>query len=209
MTRGQFIERVITQIYGGKPTDDAEITINLVNLYLNDAVGAAVKQSYVESIKLDGVAYINNSFYSTFTDLDIAADNSEQYMYSVALPQVPYGLAKNEGISTLRFKKDNKISHTAIPLSSSQWAYRENFKRIPNKIMYCPEGDVLKIDSVIPLYAYKANVTMVSPGLSTDLTATLHVPAEFFPMITDYVRTQLAFERSQPKDGANDGTDIK
>lgn len=208
MNRATYCERILRQIYGDFWTDDAGITINLVNSWLPDAIGAAAKQNYVESIKLDGVAYVNNSFYSTFKDLPVTVDDSEEFCYSVELPQVPYGLGKNEGVSTLRFKKNGKISNPAIPLSINQWAYRSGMRKIPNAILYCPEGDVLKVESVLILTQYTANVTMVSPGLGTDMNSEIHVPEEYFIMITEYVGKMLMTERAQKQDTSNDGVSI-
>lgn len=209
MTRGIFCERILRQIYGGMPTDDAEITVNLISSYLDDAIGAAAKQNYIESIKLDGVSYVNNSFYSTFKGLSISSDSSENFLYSMVLPQVPVGLGKNEGISSIRFNKLGDVSKTAIPLSQNQWAYRDTFKRIPNKIVYCNDGDVVKFDTTIQLFTYTANVIMISAGLSSDLTATIHVPADYFSAIVSYVRDQLVFERKMVTEEVNDGKEQK
>ena len=57
MTRNAFIERILRQIYNGQPSDDSSITYNLVNQWLNDAIGSVVKKNYTDSIQLDGVAY--------------------------------------------------------------------------------------------------------------------------------------------------------
>jgi len=68
MTRYALIERILRQIYNGQPSDDSSITYNLVNQWLNDAIGLAVKKNYTDSIQMDGIAYINNSFYTTYTN---------------------------------------------------------------------------------------------------------------------------------------------
>ena len=60
MTRKTFIERILRQIYNGQPSDDSNITFNLVNQWLNDAIGVAAKKNYTDSIQMDGVAYVNN-----------------------------------------------------------------------------------------------------------------------------------------------------
>ena len=136
MTRYQFIERILRQIYNGQPTDDASITPNLVNQWLNDAIGMAVKKNYTESIQMDGVAYINNSFYTTFTNLDINPESVDNLTYSVDLPVIPYSLGKNEGVATLQFVGEKKTSQTAMPLSINQVAYIEQLRPIQNKILY-------------------------------------------------------------------------
>jgi hypothetical protein len=54
---------------------------------------------------------------------------------------------------------------------------------------------------------YTANVRMVSGGDSTDVESTLIVPDDYVPMIVEYIKGQLAFERSRPIDTSNDGVD--
>ena len=207
MTRNIFIERILRQIYNGQPSDDSSITYNLVNQWLNDAIGLAAKKNYTDGIQMDGIAYVNNSFYTTFTNLDIAAEPVDTVTYSVDLPQIPVALGKNEGIATLQFVGDKRTSQTAIPLSMNQVAYIEQLRPIQNKILYWIEGKNIYIKSAIQLTSYKATIRMISGGDSTDLESTLIVPDDYVPMIVEYIKGQLAFERSRPIDVSNDGVD--
>ena len=207
MTRKIFIERILRQIYNGQPTDDSSITFNQVNQWLNDAIGMVVKKNYTESIQMDGVAYINNSFYTTFTNLDISPELVDNVTYSVDLPVIPYALGRNEGVATLQFVGDKKTSQTAIPLSINQVAYIEQLRPIQNKILYWVEGKQIFVKTTIPLSNYKATLRMISGGDSSDLDSTLVVPDDYVPMIVEYIKGQLAFERSRPIDQSNDGVD--
>jgi hypothetical protein len=207
MTRNIFIERILRQIYNGQPSDDSSITYNLVNQWLNDAIGLAAKKNYIDGIQMDGIAYVNNSFYTTFKDLTVELGNIDNVTYSIDLPQIPVALGKNEGIATLQFVKDKLASQTAIPLSVNQVAYIDNLRPIQNKILYWTEGKNIYAKSLIPLTSYTANVRMVSGGDSTDLESTLIVPDDYVPMIVEYIKGQLAFERSRPIDTSNDGVD--
>jgi hypothetical protein len=207
MTRNIFIERILRQIYNGQPSDDSSITYSLVNQWLNDAIGLAAKKNYTDGIQMDGIAYVNNSFYTTFKDLTVELGNIDNVTYSIDLPQIPVALGKNEGIATLQFVKDKLASQTAIPLSMNQVAYIDNLRPIQNKILYWTEGKNIYAKSLIPLTSYTANVRMVSGGDSTDLESTLIVPDDYVPMIVEYIKGQLAFERSRPIDTANDGVD--
>jgi len=207
MTRKIFIERILRQIYNGQPNDDASITFNQVNQWLNDAIGIAVKKNYTDSVQLDGIAYINNSFYTTYTNLDIAAETVDNVTYSVALPQIPFALGRNEGVATLQIVGDKKTSQTAIPLSMNQVGYIENLRPIQNKILYWIEADKIYAKSTIPLTEYKATLRMVSGGDSTNLESTLIVPDDYVPVIVEYIKGQLAFERARPIDQSNDGVD--
>ena len=207
MTRSIFIERILRQIYNGQPSDDSSITYNLVNQWLNDAIGMVVKKNYTDSLQMDGVAYVNNSFYTTFTNLDINAETVDNETYSINLPIIPYALGKDEGVATLQIVGDKKTSQTAIPLSMNQVGYIQQLRPIQNKILYWTEGNQAYLKSNIPLTAYKATVRMISGGDSSDLQSTLIVPDDYMPMIVEYIKGQLAFERSRPIDTSNDGVD--
>jgi hypothetical protein len=207
-SRRHFCERVLRQIYGGQPSDDAQITVGLVSSYLNDAIGLAAKQCYVESVKLDGVAYVNDSFYTRFKGLSVVSD--ERFLYKVTLPQVPIGLGRNEAIASVQFKDgDGQVSLPCVPLSSAQRGYYQSLKPIPNKICFYTEGAHLYAVSSLPLHNYTCQVSMVSAGVSSDMDSPMSVPDDYFPVIVGYIREQLLTQKAQPQDVSNDGQDIK
>lgn len=207
-SRKFHIERILRDVYGGYIPADSEITVNLVNAYINQGIALAVKQNYNDAIQLDGIAYINNSFYLTFKGLAITAD--ENFIYKVQLPHIPVGIGKNEGVSTLQFKDaTGLLSYTALPLSQNQVGYRKGLRPIPNKIFYWPEGDYLYAETTYILTSggLTASVRMVSGGDSTNLDSNLNVPDDFIPIIDTFVTKLLLKERMVPKDAASDGID--
>lgn len=207
MTRNQTIELILRQIYNGQPSDDSSITFNQVNLWLNQALAAAAKKNYADNIQIEGVSFVNNSFYTSFGSL--AVDPDGVGVFRITLPQIPVSLGKTEGVSALQFvdSKGKVSSHTAIPLSINQVAYQEFLRPIQNKLLYWSEGIYLYIKTSIALTQYTAKVRMVSGGDSTDLNSTLIIPDDAMPMVIEYIKQQLAFERSRPIDTSNDGVD--
>lgn len=206
MTRKTFIERILRQIYNGQPSDDSSITFNQVNQWLNDAIGVAAKKNYTDSIQMDGVAYVNNSFYTSYSSLTITQVDNTTFKFT--LPQIPVALGKNEGIATLQFSNSKSpTSFGAVPLSMNQVGYQDTLRPIQNKVVYWPQGQEVYMSTGIPLTAYKANVRMVSGGDSSDLNSTLIIPDDYVPIMVEYIKAQLAFERSRPIDTSNDGVD--
>ena len=206
MTRKIFIERILRQIYNGQPSDDSNITFNLVNQWLNDAIGVAAKKNYTDSIQMDGVAYVNNSFYTSYSSLTITQVDNTTFKFT--LPQIPVALGKNEGIATLQFSNSKTpTSFGAVPLSMNQVGYQDTLRPIQNKVVYWPQGQEVYMSTGIPLTAYKANVRMVSGGDSNDLNSTLIIPDDYVPIMVEYIKAQLAFERSRPIDTSIDGVD--
>jgi hypothetical protein len=207
MDRYTFCERALRQIYGEQPTDDSNITINLVNSWLGDATAFAAKKNWTDNIGIDQIAYLNNSFYTTFRGVPIV-DEGEIFLYKLTLPEIPIGVGRNEAISTLQFvDSSGNVSDPAIPLSQAQVGYSRGQRPIPNKISYYPEGIFCYIISTLIMTDYTGKIKMVSAGDSTDLNSILNVPQDYFAPMVEYIKMQLSFERAQRKDEQNDGQD--
>lgn len=206
MTRQHLIEQILRQVYGSQPTDDASVTPGLVNQMINQGIGLAVKQTYNESIQLDGVGYVNNSFYTTFKGLVITQD--EQFKWKLSLPEVPIAVGKNEGISTLIFKDaNNTLSRPVVWLNQNQLTYYQSMPIIANKVFAYNEGNVVYILTTIQMTQYTATATIISGGDSSNLSSTLSVPDNYIPIIVEYVTKSLIAARQQVQDKANDGND--
>jgi hypothetical protein len=206
LVRRFYIERVLRQVFGGYNRDDSEVTVNLVNTWLQDAIAVAAKQCYKESFAIDGVGYVNNSFYTTFKGIAVTKD--ENFLWKITLPQIPFGIGTNEGVSTLQFKdSDDKVSLPIVWLSESQKGYYQFMRPIPGKVLAYPQGEFIYVISTIILSAYTATVSMVSGGDSTNLNSTLNVPADYFPIMDEFLKQQILAERTVPADTTNDGSD--
>lgn len=205
ISRYELAERIQRVIYNGLPTDDATITIPVINLWINDALAATAKKNYAESLQIEGIAYINNSFYTTYKGIAITQD--EEGLWKFSLPQIPLGLGRNEGISTVQFKREGKVSLTAIPLSQNQVGYVDTLKVIPNKTFYWNEGQTVYVKSLLLMNLYTATVRMISGGNSSDLDSVINIPDDYVADVIGYVVKFLMTERSQPLDLTNDGND--
>lgn len=208
MTKRAYIERIRRLIYGGQPPSEANITVGLVANYLNDAIALAAKTNYTDNLKLEGIASVNNSFYTTFKSLAVTSD--EQFLWKITLPQLPVGIGGIEGISKVIFKdsSSNQLSYPVVLLTENQVSFQRGMRAIPNKLLAYPEGEFVYVMSTLLLSDYTAQVTMVSGGSSTDLDSTLNIPADYFPIMTEYLKAQLMFQRNVPQDLQNDGTDV-
>ena len=208
MVKRAYIERIRRLIYGGQPPSEANITVGLVANYLNDAIAIAAKTNYTDNLKLEGIASVNNSFYTTFKSLAVTSD--EQFLWKISLPQLPVGIGGIEGISKVIFKdsSSNQLSYPIVLLTENQVSFQRGMRAIPNKLLAYPEGEFVYVMSTLLLSDYTAQVTMVSGGSSTDLDSTLNIPADYFPIMTEYLKAQLMFQRNVPQDLQNDGTDV-
>lgn len=207
MIRGQFLESILMQVYGGKITDDAEITYNLVNLYLSEGIGVAAQAAYKGAIQLDGVGYVNNGFYSTFSGITISQDSTDNLCYKLELPEIPAGIGNSMGLAEVRFKDDGFTSLPGIPLSMNQWGYFDSMRPIANKILYLQEGKFVRAKTPLILTDFTATVKMISGGVSNDLNSELNVPPDYLPICREYMIQKLLAERAVGQDNINDGSD--
>ena len=208
MTIRAFIESIRRQIYGGQPPSEASVTVGLVKNYLGDAIGIAAKANYKDSIAIDGIAYINNSFYTTFKNLSITED--EQFLWKVSLPQIPFGIGTSEGVPILVIKdnESRQLSDNVVWLSENQRSFSKGMRAIPNKILAYSESKYIYIMSTLILQDYTAQVTMVSGGDLSDIGNELNVPADYLPLMRDYLYQKFMLQRMTPQDVVNDGSDI-
>lgn len=206
MDRYSFIERTLRQIYGGYIVDDSEITFLLVNSWLSDAIGLAAQKCYQGNVALDGIGYVNNSFYTTFRSLPITS--FEQFTYRINLPEIPVGIGRMEGVPTLKLvDSDGNISLPVIPISQNQSTVSQTMRPVQNKTLWKPESKYGYIYSTLILTTYTANITMISGGDATTLDSELNVPPDYFPVLVEYIKQQLLVEQSRPRDVQNDGND--
>jgi len=208
MLRVQYIEQVRRLVYAGQPDTDAEITVGFVNQILDQAIAYAAQKNYRDNLTLDGVAYVNNSFYSTFKGIAITED--EQFIWKITLPQIPVGIGANEGLSNIviRDNESRQLSFPVVLITQNQRTIYRGMRNIPNKLIAYSEGTYVYISSTLILSDYTAQVTMISGGDSTDLQSTLNVPPDYLPFMTDYLMKVLMAARTAPKDLTADGNDF-
>lgn len=206
MIRATYIERILRLVYSGYITDDSEITVGMVNNLLPDAIATAAKQNYKEAIAIDGIGYVNGSFYTTYKGIVPSFD--EKYLWKVTLPEIPVGIGENYGISTIQLKDSNRnVTYPLIPITENQKTFFQTMRQIPNKTLFYYEGGDAYIVSTLILNQYTASVTMISGGDPTDLNSVLNVPPDYLPLMDQYLLTKLTASRLTPKDIVNDGAD--
>ena len=103
MTRRTYIELIRRQIYNSFPADDATITVGLVNKWLDLGIAAAAQKNYTDNQKIEGISYINNSFYTTFKNLSISNDGNG--IWKVTLPQIPFRIRSKRFYFVLHAKR--------------------------------------------------------------------------------------------------------
>jgi hypothetical protein len=207
LRRDYFIELVSRKIHGGFASDDSQITNNLISTYVEPAIGVAAQKCYSDNLQIEGIGYVNSSFYITYKNLSISSDGN--FIWKITLPDLPMGLGHIDGISRFVIK-DNISPQTSYPvvlMNQGQVSIHKGMRPIPNKILGYPEGEYLYLISTLLLNQYTGQVTMISGGDATDLDSELNVPANYLPIMIDWICQKLMEERLTPQDRSNDGSD--
>jgi hypothetical protein len=206
-SRRVFIERVLRNVYGEQPSQDSSMTYNLVNTYMQVGIGIATRNAYRDSIQTDGIAYLNNSFYTTFKGITFS--NDEKFLYKATLPEIPKALGKNEGIASINIKStDGSLSYDLIPMNANQVGYYRSMTPFPKQILYYSEGIFIYAWTVIQLnVGFTANIRMASGGDFTNLDSELNIPSDYEATVFDYCVEKLRLERNTPKDITSDGNE--
>jgi len=207
MIRRALIEQIRRMYYGGMPSDDANLTENEVNQYINQGIAYIAKVNYTDSIKIDGIETVSDAFYTTFKNLAVAKDNDTGYYYAT-LPQPPVGLSRGYGIASVTFPVSTGLAKAPTAVSPREVDYIEQIKLPPSKIFYWAEGGKLWMRSYTNLVGKFAIVRMISSE-NSDLTAELNVPAEYISDIINWIMDQLKFRKQMTEDSTNDGLDTK
>ena len=207
MRRDVFIELVSRKVHSGFFSDDTQITNNLIGTYVEPAIGIAAQKCYGDNLNIEGVGFVNNSFYTTFKNLIITSDGN--FIWKVTLPEIPMGLGAINGISRFVIKDDvsPQTSYPVVLMTEAQVSIYKGMRPIPNKVLGWPEGEFLYIISTLLLSTYTGQATMISGGDPTDLDSELNVPANYINIMVDWIYGQLMQERMTPQDRSNDGND--
>jgi hypothetical protein len=207
MTRKVLIEQIRRLYYGGTPRDDSNLTEKEVNHYINQAIAYIAKVNYTDSIKIDGIETVSDSFYTTFKNLAVAKDNDTGYYYAT-LPQPPLGLSRGYGISSVTFPVNTGLAKAPVAVSPREIDYIDQIKYPPSKIFYWAEGNKLWMKSYTNLVGKFAIVRMISSE-NSDMTSELNVPAEHISDMINWIMNQLKVRKQMPEDTSNDGIDNK
>ncbi len=202
-TRRQVIELIIRQLSGGIPSQDTELTPNLVNLYLNSAIGFAVKSNYKEEVQINGIESVSDAFYATFPGITISYDDSLA-QYNATLPQQAVGVGAGWDISSFIVLTPSGKKIFAHPIKPTEEAFLYRNSKPCNEVFYWLNGSKAFLHSTQDITKSKAIVRMIV-SQSTNLDAEITVPDSYMPVIIDYMAKTLGIMMNMPIDISNDG----
>lgn len=204
-TRRQQLEVIQRLILGGFPSDDTEITQNLIDQHLNAAIGYAVKTNYKEEIQLNGIENVADAFYSQFAGISISKDNTTGW-YTATLPQQPVGVGAGWDISTFMLVTGSGAKIFAHPITPREVEFIYNTDKPCNEVFYWISGITANLHACQDITKYKANIRMIS-SQSSDPDSPMNIPDGYLPVVVDYVAKILGIQVNRPIDVSSDGVE--
>lgn len=204
-TRRMVLETIQRLMLGSIASDDTELTINLINQHLNAAIGYAAKTNYKEEIQLNGIENVSDTFYTSFTNINISKDQNTGW-YNATLPQQPAGIGAGWDISGFMLTTGSGAKLFAHPISPREVEFLYNAKKPCNEIFYWVNRDTVSMHSGQDITKYKANVRMISTQ-SSDLDSVVTIPDGYMPVVVKYLSEVLGIEVQRPIDSSSDGVE--
>lgn len=207
ITRKNIIDRIRRAIYGGIPPDSAEITVNLVNSYLNDGIAAAAKKNFQENFAVDQIGSVADGFYMTFSPFTISHDDVTGY-YGFDAPQMPLSLPAGINVSNLFVVMPSKIKVECSRITTRDLQVMFEVPMDTREIYYWLEGMKVMLWSKGDITGSKAYMRMPYAE-SSDLNAAINCPPDMIPDVTGYVLQMLGVQAQEAPMTQNENVELR
>lgn len=204
-TRGQYLELIQRMMLGDLPSDDTSLTLNLINLHLNAAIGYAAQTNYKQEIQLNGIENVSDSFYTSFRNIVITKDTTTGW-YSATLPQQPAGIGAGWDISTFMITTGSGKKIFGHPITAREVEFLYNAKVPCDEVFYWPDNATVNMHSCQDISKYKLTVRMISTQ-SSDFSSAITVPDSYLPVVVEYLTKVLGIHVQRPIDISSDGVE--
>lgn len=199
-SKRELAERYLIKFSGGMMSDDVKIDERFFIHEINKAIAFIAKGSMLENSQLDGIAYANDQFITTYRNIPILFDEAvSEFKYSV-LPDIPIGLVKGRGLVMVIPPLGTENSLKPVSLREVPMLFHQPL--IPRVTFYWIEGGVI---SYWPSPSFgKVATKMISSG-TADIDAPLAIPPESILQIDEIVTKSMAILFQIQPDNINDG----
>lgn len=204
-TRQQLIDRILRYYYDGIPDDQAEISTNEVDLYINDAIATVINKQATDEYNITGIMSVPEGYITTYTIPTPSLSDPTGFYYST-LPHPPLGLPGECGVVGVYFGgswgqskpilhvKPQEVDYFAFmpmpPQAAFYWI--EN-----NKIYFWCRTDLTNISDTIYI--------RMASNIQADNSTALNVPPDAVELIFQDVIGKLLPRKNIKADNIIDG----
>lgn len=199
------------RIAGGMPSDDFPVTLQEINLWIDQGIAASAMKNYGDGVQIDGFEFIGDAYYCTFRNLNLVQDTTSLY-YHTTLPTAPVGVPRGYDITDAYIQQpQGGYGKPMVRVTPQQLGFYDDLPKPKNSIEYWVENTTLFVKTDLPLLltGSKVAVRMIGSAGDRSLTAEVLAPQDAIPYIVEYIMKIFVPTDSAPKDTMNDGTNIK
>lgn len=208
-TRQQLIDRILRFYYDGVPSDDASITGNEVDLYINDAIATVMNKQSIDAYNITGIVAVPEGYITTYT-LTSPTLNGNTGNYSTQLPHPPIGLPDTAGIVGVYFGGSRGQSRPILYVSAREMDYFAFMPKPPQAAFYWIENRTIHFWSRTNLTNISDKIYIrMATNVQSGANDVLNVPPEAVDMIFGIVTQKLLERKKIQPDLINDGIESK
>jgi len=208
-TRQQLIDRVLRFYYDGTPSDDAVLTSNEVDLYINDAIATVINKQSIEAYNITGIVSVPEGYVTTY-ELTAPVLNQFTGYYSTTLPHPPIGLPDLAGVTGVYFGGNKGQSRPILYVSSREMDYFISMPKPPQAAFYWIENRTIYFWCRTDISAISDKIYIrMATNVQSGTNDVLNVPPEAIDMVFSLVTQKLLERKKIPVDLINDGIESK
>lgn len=206
-TRQQLIDRILRAYYNGIPTDDAELTNNEVDLYINDAITAVMNRQMMDDYNITGILSVPDGYITTY-QLQAPVYDSNTGNYHTTIPHPPMGIPGTAGILGVYFSGGLGQSQPVLYIRPSEMDYFQFMPKPPQAAFYWIEGNEIYFWCRTDLSQSpdKVNIRMAT-NVQSGVNDILSVPPDAVDQIFSLTLQKLMARKGVMQDVTNDGID--
>lgn len=206
-TRQQLIDRILRAYYNGIPTDDAEISNNEVDLYINDSITSVMNRQILEDYNISGIMSIPDGYITTY-QLQSPAYDSNTGNYYTTIPHPPMGVPGTAGILGVYFSGGLGQSKPVLYIKPSEMDYFQFMPKPPQAAFYWVEGNKIYFWCRTDLSQSPdlINIRMAT-NVQSGVNDVLSVPPDAVEQIFSLTLQKLLARKGVIQDVTNDGLD--
>lgn len=190
-TRQQLIDRILRFYFDGIPNDQSDITINEVDLYVNDAIATIINKQAIDEYNITGIISVPEGYITTYKLSSLLYDEVTGLYYSV-LPHPPLGLSGNSGVAGVYFGSNGKQSKPVLHVKPHEVDYFSSMPMPPNAAYYWIENSTIYIYCNTDLTSNTDSLFIrMATNIQSSNSAILNVPPEAVELIFQAVINKL------------------
>lgn len=209
MTYQKISEQIRTMLYGGIPSDDAAFSLRYIAELVAQEVAFQARKNAFENSNGGETTYANDTFTSTFKNVNVAYDSVLKQNYST-LPQIPAALPNNQEIVNITPLGIQGRRRQIVLMKNKDKFMQDMLPAVKGFILAYIEDGKLYYDNIQEYMFNAVNITMIGAISSTGdlLDAELNVPKSSESEIIGKIFQMLRASKGLPEDVMNDARDL-